>query len=189
MFWGSPVMVATLPMLAEVATASRYGRGFNPMWRVARSTNGSMTRQMMSLTKKAESKPVIKMRVGSKWCGFRRVTICSVTHSLAACSVAFLCVGMQLALFSGRPYSPKPDAAHALVPAGVVLSLWIWRRFGLSYAFPAAMVFALFLSGYWTSCAPQKPLQVAICMTLGANSSLSCGWPENSVQHSCFVRS
>jgi Phage integrase family len=68
MFWGFPVMVATLPMLAEVATASRYGSAFKPMRRVARSANGTMTKQMMSLTKKAESKPVIKMTVGMRAC-------------------------------------------------------------------------------------------------------------------------
>ena len=81
MFCGFPVMVATLPMLAEVATASRYGSGFSPMRRVAASANGTITRQMMSLTKNAESTPVMKMTVGSRWRGFRRVMICSVTHS------------------------------------------------------------------------------------------------------------
>jgi hypothetical protein len=91
-----------------------------------------------------------------------------IEEALAACSVAFLCVGMQLALFSGRPYSPKPDAAHALVPAvGVVLSLWIWRRFGLCYAFPAAMVFALFLPGYWTSSHSAQHVIVALLYAIG----------------------
>ena len=56
-----------------------------------------------------------------------------IEEGLAACSVGFLCAGMQTALFSG-----------SLVPAaGAILSLWIWGRFGLSYAFLAAMVFAL----------------------------------------------
>ncbi len=91
-----------------------------------------------------------------------------IEEALAACSVAFLCVGMQLALFSGRPYSPKPDAAHALVPAvGVVLSLWIWRRFGLSYAFPAAMVFALFLPGHWTTSPSAQHLIIALLYATG----------------------
>jgi hypothetical protein len=75
-----------------------------------------------------------------------------IEDALAVCSVGFLCAGMQFALFSGNPYSPKPDAAQALVPAvGVAFSLWIWRRFGFSYAFLAAMIFVIFLPGYWTS--------------------------------------
>jgi hypothetical protein len=75
-----------------------------------------------------------------------------IEEALAVCSVGFLCAGMQAALFSGSPYSPKPDAAQFLVPAaGVVFSLWIWRRFLLSYAFLAAMIFVLFLPAYWTS--------------------------------------
>jgi uncharacterized membrane protein YgcG len=38
-----------------------------------------------------------------------------------------------------------------VVPAvGAIASLWIWYRFNLWYAFPAAMIFAIFLPGYWT---------------------------------------
>jgi hypothetical protein len=75
-----------------------------------------------------------------------------IEEALAICSVGFLCAGMQAALFSGSPYSSKPDAVQFLVPAaGVVFSLWIWHRFGLSYAFLAAMILVLFLPGYWTS--------------------------------------
>ncbi len=75
-----------------------------------------------------------------------------IEEALAVVSVGFLCVGMQLALFSGYRVLPASDAAHSLVPAvGTVVSLWIWRRFGLWYAFLAAMIFAVSLSGYWTS--------------------------------------
>ena len=75
-----------------------------------------------------------------------------IEEALAVCSVGFLCAGMQAALFSGITYSPQPHAGQFLVPAaGAVFSLWIWRRFGLWYAFPAAMTFAVFLPGYWTS--------------------------------------
>jgi len=71
-----------------------------------------------------------------------------IEEALAVCSVGFLCVGMESVLFIGRPDSP----ARWLVPAaGAVFSFWIWRRFGLSYAFLAAMIFVLFLPGYWTS--------------------------------------
>lgn len=74
-----------------------------------------------------------------------------IEEALAVCSVGFLCAGMQFVLFSGSPYSPKPDAAQALVPAvGAVFSLWIWLRFGRPHAFLAAMIFVVFLPGYWT---------------------------------------
>jgi hypothetical protein len=91
-----------------------------------------------------------------------------IEDALAVCSVGFLCAGMQFALFSGNPYSPKPDAAQALVPAvGVVFSLWIWRRFGLSYAFLAAMIFVIFLPGYWTSSPTAQHLIVAGFYAIG----------------------
>src|SRR5258706_7932947 len=58
-----------------------------------------------------------------------------IEEALAACSVGFLCAGMQAALFSGQP-----DGTEFLVPAaGAIVSLWIWHRFGLPYAFLAAM--------------------------------------------------
>lgn len=75
-----------------------------------------------------------------------------VEEALAVCSVGFLCVGILLALFSDRLYYSKPDALQFFVPAiGAASSLWIWRRFGLWYAFVAAMIFVIFLPGYWTS--------------------------------------
>jgi hypothetical protein len=81
-----------------------------------------------------------------------------IEEALAVCSVGFLCVGMQAALFSGGPYSPKPDAAF---------SLWIWRRFGLSYAFLAAMIFVLFLPGYWTTSREAQRLIIAVFYATG----------------------
>ena len=75
-----------------------------------------------------------------------------IEEALAVCTVGFLYVGMQTALFSGRPYSLQPNEFQFLVPAaGAVFSLWIWRRFGLWYAFPVAMIFAVFLPGCWTA--------------------------------------
>ena len=91
-----------------------------------------------------------------------------IEEALAVCSVGFLCLGMQFALFSGHPLLPASDAAHSLVPAaGVVLSLWIWRRFGLWYAFLAAMIFAVFLSGYWTSSDAVQRALVAVFYLVG----------------------
>jgi hypothetical protein len=75
-----------------------------------------------------------------------------IEEALAFCSGGCMCVGMQLAFFSGIPYSPKPDPVQCLIPAaGAIFSLWIWRRFGLWYGFVGAMAFAIFLPGYWTS--------------------------------------
>jgi hypothetical protein len=91
-----------------------------------------------------------------------------IEEALAACSVGFLCTGMQAALFSARPYSPKPDGTEFLVPAaGAIASLWIWRRFGFSYAFLAAMVFVLWLPGHWTSSHSAQHLIVAAFYAAG----------------------
>lgn len=74
-----------------------------------------------------------------------------IEEALVVCSVGFLCVGMQETFFSGF-YSPRPDVAQCVVPAsGAIFSLWIWRRFGFCHAFLAAMIFVVFLPGYWTS--------------------------------------
>jgi len=90
-----------------------------------------------------------------------------IEEALAVGSVGFLCAGMQFALFSGS-YSSKPNAAQFLIPAvGTVFSLWIWRRFGLSYAFLAAMIFVLFLPGYWTSSHSAQHLIVAVFYAAG----------------------
>jgi hypothetical protein len=87
-----------------------------------------------------------------------------IEEALAVCSVGFLCAGMQFALFSGSPYSPK----QFLIPAaGAVFSLWIWRRFGFSYAFLAAMIFVLFLPAYWTSSREAQHLIVAVFYAIG----------------------
>jgi hypothetical protein len=83
-----------------------------------------------------------------------------IEEALATCSVGFLCAGIEAALFSGIPKSP--DSLHCLIPAaGAVFSLWIWHRFGLWYAFPAAMIFALFLPRYWTSSPAAQHMIVA----------------------------
>ena len=90
-----------------------------------------------------------------------------IEEALAIFSVGFLCVGMELAFFSGH-YSPQPHGAQFLVPAiGAVFSLWIWRRFGLWYAFLAAMIFALFVPGYWTSSHAGQHVIVAVFYAIG----------------------
>ncbi len=91
-----------------------------------------------------------------------------IEEAFAVGSVAFLCLGMQLALFSGHPLLPASDVAHSVVPAaGAILSLWIWRRFGLWYAFPAAMVFTVFSGGYWASSHAAQHVIVALLYASG----------------------
>jgi len=91
-----------------------------------------------------------------------------IEEALAACSVGFLCAGMEAALFSGHRYSLKPDRAEFLVPAtGAIVSLWIWHRFGLPYASLAAMIFVLWLPGYWTSSHSAQHLIVAAFYAVG----------------------
>ena len=88
-----------------------------------------------------------------------------IEEALIVCSVGFLCAGMQFAFFSGSPYSLKLES---LVPAvGAIFSLWIWRRFGFSYAFLAAMIFVIFLTGYWTSSHSAQHLIVAVFYAIG----------------------
>jgi hypothetical protein len=75
-----------------------------------------------------------------------------IEEGLAVCSAGFLCVG--LAAFSNR--------GESLVPAaGALLSLWIWHRFGLPYALLAAMIFAVWIPGHWTSSRPAQHVIMA----------------------------
>ena len=88
-----------------------------------------------------------------------------IEEALAACSVGFLCIGAEMAFFSGQGYSRESES---LVPAaGALASLWIWRRFGFPYAFLAAMIFVIWLPGYWTSSAAAQHLIVAALYALG----------------------
>lgn len=91
-----------------------------------------------------------------------------IEESLAVCSVAFLCAGLQVSLFSGPSYSTAPPEAEFLVPAaGAIASLWLWQRFGFHYAFLAAMIFVLWLPGYWTSSQMARHLIVATLYATG----------------------
>src|SRR5690349_8117282 len=63
-----------------------------------------------------------------------------IEEALAACSVGLLCAGLLSA--------SMPGSSEFLVPAaGAIGSLWIWHRFGLPYAFLAAMIFAVWMPG------------------------------------------
>jgi hypothetical protein len=72
-----------------------------------------------------------------------------IEEALAACSVAFLCAGLVPFFSSGLVQSSH--GIQFVIPAvGAIASLWIWYRFNLWYAFPAAMIFAIFLPECWT---------------------------------------
>jgi hypothetical protein len=66
MFCGFPVSVATLPTLAAVASAIRYGTGGSSSRRVTVTTSGASTRQITSLTKSADSTPAAAMTAASR---------------------------------------------------------------------------------------------------------------------------
>jgi hypothetical protein len=91
-----------------------------------------------------------------------------IEEALAVCSVGFLCAGMQSAFFQGIRYSSQTDGAQFVIPAaGAVFSLWMWHRFGLWYAFLAAMIFAIFLPGYWTSSHSAQHVIVSVFYGVG----------------------
>ena len=81
MFCGLPVIVATLPIFAAMATARRYGIGFRRSRRVISSTSGVSTRHMVSFTKNAEKKPDTSTIAASSRMGR---CACSTTHALTA---------------------------------------------------------------------------------------------------------
>jgi membrane protein YdbS with pleckstrin-like domain len=73
-----------------------------------------------------------------------------IEEALAVCSVAFLCAGLGFTFFSS--FSQSSSEIQLVIPAvGALASLWVWYRFNLWYAFPAAMIFAIFLPGAWTT--------------------------------------
>src|SRR5207302_785961 len=71
MFCGFPVIVATLPILAAIATASRYGIGLRSSRSAILATSGVMTRQIASFSRKAENKPEVSVTVASSANGCR----------------------------------------------------------------------------------------------------------------------
>jgi hypothetical protein len=91
-----------------------------------------------------------------------------IEEAFAVCSVGLLCAGIQFTFFEGHAYSPAPHATESLVlAAGAIASLWIWRRFGLAYSFLAAMIFVVFLPGYWTSSQSTRHLIVVAFYAAG----------------------
>jgi hypothetical protein len=91
-----------------------------------------------------------------------------IEEALAACSVGFLCAGMEIAMFGNRAFSSPSNGVGFLVPAaGAIFSLWIWHRFGLPYAPLAAMIFVVWVPGYWISSHAAQHVIVAAFYTAG----------------------
>ncbi|MEO8099059.1 MAG: hypothetical protein ABI811_15255 [Acidobacteriota bacterium] len=88
-----------------------------------------------------------------------------IEEALVACAVGSLCMGIEATLFTDRLFSAQ---ANFVVPAaGAIASLWIWRRFGLPYAFPAALIFVFWVPGLWTSSPSVRHLIVAAIYVAG----------------------
>ncbi len=91
-----------------------------------------------------------------------------IEEALAVCSVGFLCAGLQSVLFDGQHYPSPLTGAEFLVPAsGAIASLWLWHRFGLHYAFLAAMMMVLWLTTDWTSSQMTRHLIIGILYAIG----------------------
>jgi membrane protein YdbS with pleckstrin-like domain len=89
-----------------------------------------------------------------------------IEEALAVCSVAFLCVGLGIVISSSIAYTSRE--IESVIPAvGAIASLWIWYRFNLWCAFPAAMIFAIFLPGYWTPSHSAQHVFIAVFYAAG----------------------
>jgi hypothetical protein len=88
-----------------------------------------------------------------------------IEEALAISSVALVCLGLS-SLLSGRGMHSVQSEMFVVSGVGAAFSLWLWHRFGLWYAFAAAMMFTLFLPAYWIS---SHSLQIClICVLYGA---------------------
>ena len=72
MFCGLPVMVMTLPMLAAVARARRYGAAGTPAWAVISRSSGVPSRHTVSLSSKAAPAPAVNTTRANRVCGLRQ---------------------------------------------------------------------------------------------------------------------
>jgi hypothetical protein len=87
-----------------------------------------------------------------------------IEEALAVCSVALLCAGVGLLFFTDM----SSRGIQFVVPAiGAIASLWIWYRFNLWYAFPAAMIFAIFPPGCWTPSHSAQLVFIAVLYAAG----------------------
>ncbi len=90
-----------------------------------------------------------------------------IEEAFAVCSVVLLCVGIFIAfdVYRGEPPLVRPKLVAPLI--GSICSLWIWHRFGLPYAFLAALLFAAWQTGYWVSTRTEQHIAVAAFFAIG----------------------
>ncbi len=93
-----------------------------------------------------------------------------IEEALAACSVALLCTGVGFLFFTGIS---SREIQFVVPTIGAIASLWIWYRFNLWYAFPAAMIFAIFPPDYWTSSHSAQHVFIAVLYVAGLISIVS----------------
>ncbi len=79
-----------------------------------------------------------------------------IEEALLFCAVGLFCAGIQL---TGLVIPP------AL--AGTGLYLWIWLRFGIPYAFPAALLFYAFLPGHWITVRESERIVIVLGFVVG----------------------
>ena len=87
-----------------------------------------------------------------------------IEEALAICSVVLVCLGLS-SLMSGRSVLSAQGEMFVISGVGAAFSLWLWYRFGLWYAFVAAMIFTPFLPAYWI---PSHSLQLCLICVLYA---------------------
>lgn len=90
-----------------------------------------------------------------------------IEEALIVCSVGFLCVGMELAFFSGGGFLTHHPMEFMAPTAGILAALLIWRRFGLHYVFLGAMLFVPWLAYDWTSSHVAQHLIVVASYAIG----------------------
>ena len=96
-----------------------------------------------------------------------------IEEALVVASVAFLCGGMLSVLSSGMELLVPPACAIA--------SLWIWHRFGLSYAFLAAMIFVVWLPDGWNVSHSAQHVVVAVLYALALIAIVAAPSRDHSI--------
>jgi hypothetical protein len=100
-----------------------------------------------------------------------------IEEALVVCSVGLLCAGMEFAFFSGGSYSQR--SMESVVPAaGIIASIWIWRRFGLHYAFFGAMVLVPWMAYDLTSSHVAQHLIVVAFYAAGLSAVAALRSPD-----------
>ncbi len=84
-----------------------------------------------------------------------------IEEALAVSSVGLLCAGLMVSLHPASGTPAQGDFEFLVPLTGAIFSLWIWHRFGLPYAFFAAMIFTVWLTSYWTSSRTEQHIAVA----------------------------